>query len=98
MKELYLNWTVGYTKDPAAEPEEFYPAQVPGAVQMDYARAHNWPSPVEGVNFKAYKWMEDVYWLYRAPLEFEAGEDEIATLRFKGIDYQIGRASCRERV
>lgn len=88
MKELYLNWTVGYTKDPAAAPEEFYPAQVPGAVQMDYARAHNWPSPVEGVNFKAYKWMEDVYWLYRAPLEFEAGEDEIATLRFKGIDYR----------
>lgn len=88
MKELYLNWTVGFTRDAAAAPEEFYPAQVPGAVQVDYARAHNWPSLVEGVNFKAYKWMEDVYWLYRAPLEFEAGADEIATLRFKGIDYR----------
>ena len=88
MKELFLNWTVGFTKDPAAAPEEFYPAQVPGAVQLDYARAKNWPSPMEGVNYKAYKWMEDVYWLYRAPLEFDAADDEIATLRFKGIDYR----------
>ncbi len=88
MKEITLIWQVGHTSAPQQKPAEMYPATVPGAAQLDYARAHNWPPVEEGVNFRDYAWMEDVYWLYTAPLDFTLEEDEVATLRFLGIDYR----------
>lgn len=88
MKEITLIWQVGQTCAPQQKPAEMYPATVPGAAQLDYARAHNWPPVEEGVNFRDYAWMEDVYWLYTAPLDFTLEEDEVATLRFLGIDYR----------
>ena len=88
MTKNKLNWIVGYTSSPDAYPEEMFPAQVPGAVQLDYAKAKNWPPFYEGTNYKDYGWMEDVYWLYTAPLEFTLSENQLATLSFSGIDYQ----------
>ena len=60
-----FEWTVGFMKTAQDLPEEMYPAQVPGAVQMDYAAAKNWPSWNEGTNFRDYAWMEDLFWLYQ---------------------------------
>lgn len=88
MEMKALNWKVGYTKDAAAYPAEFYPAQVPGAVQADYARAKNLDPVVFGENFREYAWMEDLYWLYQAELNFTLEADQAATLVFKGIDYR----------
>lgn len=87
MTPLY-GWQVGFTADPAAAPETMIPATVPGAVQLDYARAHNWPPFTEGVNFREYHWMEDVYWLYSVPLRFDAAPGQAAYLVFTGIDYR----------
>ncbi len=83
-----LTWQVGYSKTYEGEPAEWYPATVPGAVQLDYAKAHGWEPFYKGTNIYDYKWMEDVYWRYRAPLDFSLARDEIATLVFHGIDYR----------
>ncbi|MBQ8039571.1 MAG: hypothetical protein IJ274_06845, partial [Lachnospiraceae bacterium] len=67
MKAYDLNWTVGYSLNSEQEPEEMFPAKVPGAAQLDYAAYKGWEPFYQGVNFKDYVWMEDVYWVYRAP-------------------------------
>ena len=38
-----LQWELGYSKQPNISPSEFYPAQVPGAVQLDIAREKQYP-------------------------------------------------------
>jgi len=43
MPRIALDWEVGYSKSIDQIPEEWIPASVPGAVQLDYARAHEWP-------------------------------------------------------
>lgn len=88
MKRTELNWQVGYMRQAKERPEEWMEARVPGAVQLDYARHHQWPPFYEGDNCKQYAWMEDVYWLYRAPLSFSLAADECATLCFTAIDYR----------
>ena len=84
-----LTWTVGYTANPDITPTEFVPATVPGAVQLDWARAHGWPDYKYADNWRQYLWMEDVYWLYRARLELA---DLLLGTRLvfhsKGIDYK----------
>lgn len=54
-----LDWVVGHTKSPATAPERLVPATVPGAVQLDWARAEGWGNPNFGENWQAYRWMED---------------------------------------
>jgi beta-mannosidase len=63
---------------------------VPGAVQLDWARGHDWPPHWQGDNYRAYEWMEDVFWTYRAtlPQELETGNGERVFLVGKGVDYQ----------
>jgi beta-mannosidase len=63
-------------------PVDFFPAVVPGAVQLDWAAAHNWPAIEYQADYPVryddrnvpialdYEWMEDVYWVYRTMLEF----------------------------
>ncbi len=87
MQKKHLSWQVGHMNAADAIPEQWIDAKVPGSVQQDYARANNWPPFYEGVNFKDYGWMEDVYWLYRAPLDIVCKDTERAVLVFLGIDY-----------
>ena len=54
-----MDWLVGYMASPCGEPEELVPAQVPGAVQLDWARAKGWPDYRYDLNFLDYRWMED---------------------------------------
>jgi beta-mannosidase len=87
-RRLSLNWTVGPTEGPQDEPEETVPARVPGAVQLDWARAHDWPDHNSGDNFKDYRWMEDRHWLYRAELpEPDLADGERLYFSCAGIDY-----------
>ena len=88
MKTYDFNWTIGYTKDINEDPREMFPAKVPGAAQLDYAAYQGWGPFYQGVNFKDYVWMEDVYWIYRAPLSFILKPGQSATVLFKGIDYR----------
>ena len=90
MTRQQLDWTVGYTYAPYETPETVVPAQVPGAVQLDWARAHQWPDYRYDLNFRDYRWMEDCYWVYRAKLEGqELEEKESLWLTGGGIDYEF---------
>ena len=60
-----LVWEVGHAPAATAQPARWVPAEVPGAVQLDWSRAEEWPPYWQGDNFKAYGWMEDVWWTYR---------------------------------
>lgn len=83
-----LSWEVGWTKDPKASPAHYVSATVPGAVQLDWARAEGWPPYWQGENFRSYSWMEDVYWVYRTHLarpKMETGQRLM--LVCGGVDY-----------
>jgi beta-mannosidase len=84
-----LTWRVGHSTSPNIDPAEFVSASVPGAVQLDWARAHGWPQPEYDSDLSKYAWMEDVYWLYRAQLAFELGVGERVFFVCKGVDYQF---------
>ncbi|MBQ0736348.1 glycoside hydrolase family 2 protein [Aquimarina celericrescens] len=89
-KQLTLDWKVGFAKQKEDSPKEYYNAIVPGAVQLDYARAHNWPNLFMDDNFKAYGWMEDVFWIYKTNFEIgELSEDSDLYFYAGGIDYQF---------
>ena len=85
-----LEWTVGHCPSPTATPKEFVPATVPGAVQLDWARAHQWPDHNVADHWREYGWMEDVHWLYRANLPrlaLNAGDRWVFVSG--GVDYRF---------
>lgn len=78
-----LSWEVGFTEDPSVSPAEFVPAVVPGAVQLDWARAKKLPDYTFGDNFRQFRFAEDVSWVYRARLALpRQAADEGPTLSF----------------
>lgn len=85
-----LKWEIGFGKSAESAPSTWYPATVPGAVQLDYAKANNWPPLFYAENWKEYGWMEDVYWTYRTTFRKpETGEGEQLFFVSKGIDYEF---------
>ncbi len=85
-----LNWSVGPCSQKGAVPDEFVPAAVPGAVQLDWAKAKGLPEYTYDLNFKEYRWMEDSYWLYRAPFKnITCASNEKAFFVCGGIDYEF---------
>lgn len=83
-----LDWKVGPSKVADAEPEEWVAATVPGAVQLDWAKAKGWEPYWKGDRFRDYSWMEDRYWIYEADFEAEAlGTDEELAFVCGGVDY-----------
>jgi beta-mannosidase len=89
-RSLMLDWQTGHHAAAGAEPERWAPAAVPGAVQLDWARAENWPPYREGNNFEQYGWMEDVYWTYRAAVPaVPLGPDERLFFVCGGVDYRF---------
>lgn len=82
-------WTVGRTDDPSRAPLERVPAQVPGAVQLDWARAKAWPPYWQGDNVRAYDGLEDSTWIYatRVPAPTVA-RDERLLFVCGGVDYR----------
>lgn len=63
-----LSWRVGPHQTRDAIPAEWVPATVPGAVQLDWARAHAWPPYWQAENFRAYDGLEDFFWTYETTL------------------------------
>lgn len=68
------NWEVGPSDDSPSSPDEWVSASVPGAVQLDWARAHDWPDYSWDCEATRYIGLEDRFWHYRADLpEFPEG-------------------------
>jgi beta-mannosidase len=85
-----LDWEVGWRDSADGEPSRWVPAAVPGAVQLDWARAEGWDDHTYGENWRQYEWMEDRYWTYRARLRAPAlTSGERLYFVSKGIDYSF---------
>jgi beta-mannosidase len=88
--KTYLTWKVGFNKEGNALPNEWYASTVPGAVQLDVAKAKKYAPYYYANNFKDYSWMEDQYWTYQT--KFKAPpvkEGERIFFISKGIDYKF---------
>ena len=88
--KMRLSWELGHSGSLKEKPGEWIPAIVPGAVQLDFARAKGYEDYYRGGHFRDYDWMEDRFFTYRS--EFPRPEEtEGKRLYFisKGIDYRF---------
>ena len=89
-KKISPEWSVGYTSDEKATPLKFFPATVPGATQLDIARAMKYGDYRQSDNYTLYKWMEDCYFIYRTRFHSpEISREEQVRFVSKGIDYRF---------
>jgi len=85
-----LEWKVGYSLEKSKTPEKYVPAQVPGAVQLDIAKAENYPPFEYADNYKMFGWMEDQFYTYLSSFgKPELKESERLFFVSKGIDYEF---------
>jgi beta-mannosidase len=85
-----LQWTVGHAPDLSTRPIQFVAAQVPGAVQLDWARSQNWPDYTHGDNFKQYDGLENLFWTYETTLQLpQTHNGERTFFVCRGVDYQF---------
>lgn len=85
-----LNWQIGYSEKEGIAPAEFYPATVPGAVQIDIGAAKNMPKMDYADNTQKYEFLEDCYFTYKTSFKKpKLGADEKLYFVSKGIDYQF---------
>lgn len=83
-------WQLCFHQEKIKFSENWIPASVPGAVQLDYARANNWPPYYFAENWKTYRWMEDVYWTYRTTFKKPVlDKTERFVFVSRGIDYHF---------
>jgi len=87
-RRLAATWQLSRLDARDSAPSCWIPASVPGAVQLDWARARGLPDPTFGENFRSYGGLEDFHWLYRTSVP-EARLEEGERLFFSscGVDY-----------
>lgn len=86
---LPLTWVIGHAAQEDITPEKFVPAQVPGAVQLDIARAEGYPDYNIADNYRQFDWMEDRFYTYRAEFDTpQIGVSDRLWFVSKGIDYR----------
>jgi len=89
-KQITLKWELGYAKTASEKPTKWIPSIIPGAVQLDIAKAEKYEPYYYAEHWKDYLWMEDQFYTYRASFqkpELTSGERFIFIS--KGIDYQF---------
>ncbi len=87
---LKLSWELGYDDKGNPENQNWVKASVPGAVQLDVARAERYGPYYIAENWKDYLWMEDQEFVYRSQFpkpEMEVGERLL--FYSLGIDYEF---------
>ena len=89
-KQTFLKWELGYSKTVDVTPVKWIPAKVPGAVQLDIAKAEKYESYYFAEHWKDYLWMEDQFYTYRTTFpKPELAIGERAVFVSKGIDYKF---------
>lgn len=90
MKLQLKDWIVGPKDERDAQVFESMPAQVPGCVQLDYARRHGWGDYHYADNVKRFEGLEEKYWLYSAAVRLPPDADgKDVFLVARGIDYEF---------
>lgn len=86
-----LNWELAYASSLNGKAGNWVPASVPGAVQLDIAKAKQYPMPFYfGERWKDYLWMEDQYYSYRTRFSKPVLKSkERLVFVSKGIDYEF---------
>jgi len=85
-----LEWKLGYSAEKSKAPLKYVPSQVPGAVQLDIAKAENYPPYEYADNYKMFVWMEDQFYTYLSSFRKPSlKESERLFFVSKGIDYQF---------
>lgn len=90
MSSLSPAWQLARLPSAHATPAstDWIPAVVPGAVQLDWARAHDLPDLNHGQNVTAWQGLEDSFWLYRTTIPSpKLGDGEHLILSGDGLDY-----------
>ena len=89
-EQVKLTWELGYSVDTDTQPSKWIPAIVPGAVQLDIARAEKYQPHYYAEHWKDYLWMEDMFFTYRTFFKKPALHDGYR-LYFTslGIDYEF---------
>lgn len=81
---------LGYSAVSEAQPEKWIPATIPGAVQLDIAKAEKYAPYYYAEHWKDYNWMEDNYYTYRSNFKKpELPASERLYFISQGIDYQF---------
>jgi beta-mannosidase len=89
-EKLPLVWTVGHTDQLSELPKEWFPATVPGAVQLDMAKSLNYGPYFFAENWKDYLWMEDEFFTYQTSFKKPlVGKNQNCLFISKGIDYEF---------
>ncbi len=89
-RQIEMKWELGYAASMDAKPEKWIPATVPGAVQLDIAKAEKYAPYYYAEHWKDYEWMEDNYYTYRSNFKKpELQANEKLYFVSKGIDYQF---------
>src|SRR5258708_39076199 len=93
---LSLSWRVCPHATRGAAPDVWMRAIVPGAVQLDWARAHDWPAYWAAENFRAYDGLEDHFWTYETRLKIPplTGGERLFFI-CGGVDYAFERSEER---
>jgi beta-mannosidase len=88
--KTFLKWELGYAKTSGETPAKWIPAVVPGAVQLDIARAEKYAPYFYDEHWKDYLWMEDQFYTYRTNFSKpELATGERLVFISKGIDYEF---------
>jgi len=88
--KIPLSWEVGYHKEKSQTPDRWYPATVPGAVQLDLLTTLENPNWHFSDGYKQFMWMEDVFFTYRAKFQKPVLlDDQQLFFISKGIDYHF---------
>ena len=85
-----LEWKLGYSGNKEIVPQQWIPATVPGAVQLDIAAVENYPDYRFSDNFKRFRWMEDLFYTYQTCfVRPELPQGQRLWFVSQGIDYQF---------
>ncbi len=87
-RRVAAEWELARLGGPGEAPAGWVAATVPGAVQLDWARARGLPDPFVGENARAYDGLEDFHWLYRTRVPgVPLLEGEELVFACEGADY-----------
>lgn len=85
-----LKWKIGYADQVNDQPQKWIPANVPGAVQLDIAKAEKYDSYYFAENWKDYLWMENKFFTYKTSFQKpDIENDERLFFVSLGIDYEF---------
>ncbi|MBE6631935.1 MAG: hypothetical protein E7623_04460, partial [Ruminococcaceae bacterium] len=87
--KIYQQWMACGRKAGTEEYCAPFPAEVPGNVQYDYARAMGFSDFAFGTGVKLFSEVEDMEWEYLSTLDVEREEGEKLFLVAEGIDYSF---------